>query len=84
MTEFDDLTKRILDRLDTFEDKIEKLCERLMKVEYELKTHFKEQEDKRTNKDRKFYIIIAGMGIIFTLVELISLINCRFKSVYKI
>ena len=54
MTEFDDLTKRILDRLDTFEDKIEKLCERLMKVEYELKTHFKEQEDKRTNKDRKF------------------------------
>jgi DNA mismatch repair ATPase MutS len=72
MTEFDDLTKRILDRLDTFEDKIEKLCERLMKVEYELKTHFKEQEDKRTNKDRKFYIIIAGMGILFTLVEVIQ------------
>ena len=72
MTEFDDLTKRILDRLDTFEEKIEKLCERLMKVEYELKTHFKEQEDKRTNKDRKFYIIIAGMGILFTLVEVIQ------------
>jgi len=72
MTEFDDLTKRILDRLDTFEDKIEKLCERLMKVEYELKTHFKEEEDKRTNKDRKFYIIIAGMGIFFTVVEVIQ------------
>jgi hypothetical protein len=72
MTEFDDLTKRILDRLDTFEDKIEKLCERLMKVEYELKTHFKEQEDKRSNKDRKFYIIIAGMGILFTVVEVIQ------------
>lgn len=72
MTEFDDLTKRILDRLDTFEDKIEKLCERLMKVEYELKTHFKEEEDKRTNKDRKFYIIIAGMGILFTVVEVIQ------------
>jgi hypothetical protein len=72
MTEFDDLTKRILDRLDTFEDKIESLCERLMKVEYELKTHFKEQEDKRSNKDRKFYIIIAGMGIFFTVVEVIQ------------
>ena len=47
MTEFDDLTKRILDRLDTFEEKIEKLCERLMKVEYELSTHFKEQEEKK-------------------------------------
>ena len=72
MTEFDDLTKRILDRLDTFEEKIEKLCERLMKVEYELNTHFKEQEDKQSNKDRKFYIIIAGMGITFTAVEIIQ------------
>ena len=72
MTEFDDLTKRILDKLDGFEEKIENLCERLMKVEYELKTHFKEQEDKRSNKDRKFYIIIAGMGIIFTMVEVLQ------------
>ena len=68
MTEFDDLTKRILDRLDTFEEKIEKLCERLMKVEYELNHHFKDIEDKQSNKDRKFYIVIAGMGILFTMV----------------
>ena len=49
MTEFDDLTKRILDKLDGFEDKIESLCERLMKVEYELNTHFKEIENKQSN-----------------------------------
>jgi|TARA_R110002110_G_scaffold10108_8_gene49575 2-hydroxy-3-keto-5-methylthiopentenyl-1-phosphate phosphatase len=72
MTDFDDLTKRILDRLDTFEEKIESLCERLMKVEYELNTHFKEIEDKQSNKDRKFYIIIAGMGITFTVVEILQ------------
>ena len=72
MTEFDDLTKRILDRLDTFEEKIESLCERLMKVEYELNTHFKEIDAKQSNKDRKFYIIIAGMGIIFTMVEVLQ------------
>ena len=72
MTEFDDLTKRILDRLDTFEEKIEKLQERLMKVEYELNTHFKDIEAKQSNKDRKFYIIIAGMGILFTVVEVIQ------------
>jgi hypothetical protein len=52
MTEFDDLTKRILDKLDTFEEKIEGLCERLMKVEYELNHHFKDIEDKQSNKDR--------------------------------
>ena len=72
MTDFDDLTKRILDRLDTFEEKIESLCERLMKVEYELNHHFKEIEDKQSNKDRKFYIIIAGMGITFTMVEILQ------------
>jgi hypothetical protein len=73
MTEFDDLTKRILDKLDGFEEKIESLCERLMKVEYELNNHFKEIENKQSNKDRKFYIIIAGMGITFTLVEINNL-----------
>ena len=72
MTEFDDLTKRILDKLDGFEEKIENLCERLMKVEYELNHHFKEIEDKQSNKDRKFYIIIAGMGITFTMVEILQ------------
>ena len=72
MTEFDDLTKRILDKLDGFEEKIENLCERLMKVEYELNNHFKEIEDKQSNKDRKFYIIIAGMGITFTAVEILQ------------
>ena len=72
MTEFDDLTKRILDKLDSFEEKIENLCERLMKVEYELNTHFKEQDDKQANKDRKFYIIIAGMGIFFTAIQIIQ------------
>lgn len=72
MTEFDDLTKRILDRLDTFEEKIEKLCERLMKVEYELNHHFKDIEDKQSNKDRKFYIVIAGMGILFTMVQVLQ------------
>jgi len=72
MTEFDDLTKRILDRLDTFEEKIEKLCERLMKVEYELNHHFKDIEDKQSNKDRKFYIVIAGMGILFTMIQVLQ------------
>jgi len=43
-----------------------------MKVEYELNSHFKEIEDKQSNKDRKFYIIIAGIGITFTAVEILQ------------
>ena len=43
-----------------------------MKVEYELNTHIKEIENKQSNKDRKFYVIIAGMGILFTVVEVIQ------------
>ena len=70
MTDFDDLTKRILDKLDGFEESIDDICNRLMKVEFELSTHFKQIENKQSGKDRKFYIIIAGMGIAFTLVEI--------------
>jgi hypothetical protein len=43
-----------------------------MKVEYELNHHFKDIEDKQSNKDRKFYIIIAGMGILFTMVQVLQ------------
>ena len=70
MTEFDDMTKRILDRLDSLDEKIEKLCERVMKVEYELKSHLKVIEKKQVNKEKKFYVVIACMGIAFTLIEI--------------
>jgi hypothetical protein len=70
MTEFDDLTKRILSRLDSLDEKIEKLCERVMKVEYELKSHLKERERKQEHKEKKFYIVIACMGIAFTIIEI--------------
>jgi hypothetical protein len=43
-----------------------------MKVEYELNHHFKDIEDKQSNKDRKFYIVIAGMGVLFTLYEIVK------------
>ena len=70
--DFDDMTNRILDKLDHYEDKIEELCNRLMKVEVELNAHFERIERKRKGKDRKFYLIIAGMGIIFTTITFIQ------------
>jgi len=72
MTEFDDMTKRILDKLDSIESNIDDICRRLLEVEIELKNHFKSLEKKQRGKDRRFYIIIAAMGIIFTVVQVLQ------------
>lgn len=72
MTEFDDMTKRILDKLDITDVKIDDLCGRMMKMEIELKSHFDDIEKKQAGKDRKFYIIIGAMTTAFTSFELLQ------------
>ncbi|MBC8430181.1 MAG: hypothetical protein H8D92_02155 [Pelagibacteraceae bacterium] len=72
MTEFDDMTKRILDKLDITDVKIDDLCGRMMKMEIELKSHFDDIEKKQAGKDRKFYIIIGAMATAFTSFELLQ------------
>ena len=72
MTEFDDMTKRILDKLDITDVKIDDLCGRMMKMEIELKSHFDDIEKKQAGKDRKFYIIIGVMATAFTSFELLQ------------
>lgn len=69
---------RIFDKLDSFEDKIDKICERLTKLEMSVHDHFDDIEQaenkkvqKSANKERKYYVIIAGMGILFAIYELI-------------
>jgi len=69
---FDDMTKRILDKLDKLDVAIDELCGRVMKVEMQLKSHFRDIENKQKSKDRKFYIIICIMGVIFTIVQIIQ------------
>ena len=61
------------------EEKIDKICDRLTKLEMSVNDHFddieKEENKKVTksaNKERKYYVIIAGMGILFGLYELIK------------
>lgn len=70
MTEFDDMTKRILDRLDGQDSKIDDLCGRMMKMEIALNSHFDDIERKQSGKDRKFYIIIGAMATIFAGFEI--------------
>ena len=69
MTEFDDMSKRILDKMDVTDEKIDDLCGRMMRMEIELKSHFDDIEAKQAGKDRKFYIVIGVMATAFTAFE---------------
>jgi len=70
---------RIFDKLDSFEEKIDKICDRLTRLEESVKDHYddiKADEDRKavksSNNEKKFYILIAGMGIAFGLFEIIQ------------
>ena len=70
---------RIFDKLDSFEEKIDKICDRLTKLEMSVKDHFDDIEQaenkklsKSANKERKYYVIIAAMGILFGSYELLK------------
>ena len=69
---------RIFDKLDGFEEKIDKICDRLTKLEMSVNDHFDDIEtvenkkiQKSNNKERKYYVIIAGMGVLFAIYEII-------------
>ena len=72
MTEFDDLTKRIIDKLDILDEKIDKLCLWKERMEVEWENHQEDIESKQQNKDKRFYVIIAAMGISFTIIEVVQ------------
>ena len=72
MTDFDDLTNRILDKMDEMEKKIDNLCSRMTKVEINLDNHFKELDQKKEANEKKFYYIIAIMGVSFTIYEVVK------------
>ena len=70
---------RIFDKLDSFEEKIDKICDRLTKLEMSVHDHFDDIEkeenkkvEKSANKERKYYVIIAAMGIIFAAYEILK------------
>ena len=70
---------RIFDKLDSFEEKIDKICDRLTKLEMSVKDHYndidvaeKRKIQKSSNSERKYYVIIAGMGIMFGVYEILK------------
>ncbi len=70
--EIDDLTSRLLTHIDQLYSKLNDTCDRFINVEMQLEANFKDIDDRTANKEKKFYIIIAGMGIVFTLIEILQ------------
>ena len=67
----DDLfAQRVFDRIDKFDDKIDDLCDRMMKVELEVTNHLNTVTENSAKKEKKFYILIASMGTLFAAVTL--------------
>ena len=67
----DDLfAQRVFERIDKFDDKIDDLCDRMMKVEVDVTNHLGTVTANAERKEKKFYVLIAGMGTIFAAVSL--------------
>ena len=62
--------QRIFDRLDKFDTKIDDLCGRMMKVEIDVTNHLNSVTENSAKKEKKFYVLIAGMGTLFAAVTL--------------
>ena len=69
---FDDLTNRILDKMDKLEEGQGKTCDRLSEVENKLDTHLATLDRKSKASEKKFYYIIAIMGIGFATFEILA------------
>jgi len=67
----DDLfAQRVFARIDKFDDKIDDLCDRMTRVELEITNHLNTITNNTAKKEKKFYILIAGMGTLFAAVTL--------------
>lgn len=67
-----DIEERIFNKLDKIESAIAALCRRLTEVEVKYQGHIDDLKEKQTNKEKKFYVIIALMGITFTAYQVIT------------
>jgi hypothetical protein len=70
----DDVTIRILDRIDDLQEQLASLCTEQTIMKTQLEEHFKDLVVTEKNKEKKFYYVIALMGVGFTIVQLLQAI----------
>jgi len=66
--------QRVFERIDKFDEKIDDLCDRMMKVEVDITNHLNTVTQNAEKKERKFYIIIAALGTLFAAVSFVQAI----------
>jgi len=66
------LLERIMTRIDQLDQKIDDLCDRTTKTEISISNHLTHVTQDAEKKEKKFYILIAGLGTIFASVSLIQ------------
>ena len=67
--------QRVFERIDKFDDKIDDLCDRMMKVELDVTNHLTTVEQNANKKEKRFYVLIAAMGTVFAAVSLLQSFN---------
>jgi hypothetical protein len=64
--------QRVFDRIDKFDEKIDDLCDRMMKVELDVTNHLTTVEQNANKKEKRFYVLIAALGTIFASVSFLQ------------
>ena len=64
--------QRVFERIDKFDEKIDDLCDRMMKVELDVTNHLTTVEQNANKKEKRFYVLIAALGTIFAAVSLLQ------------
>ena len=67
-----DFEERILDKFDNMDKLLRDICDRTTRMEVQLEEHFKDMDKREKGKERKFYYLIALMGVGFTLFEIVK------------
>ncbi len=62
-----DIESRILNKLDTFDSKIDDLCERMVRIETTVSNHLEHQQQKFNRTTVIFGLLIASVGIMVAL-----------------
>jgi len=64
--------QRVFERIDKFDEKIDDLCDRMLKVEIDITNHLNTVTQNAEKKEKKFYIIIATLGTLFAAVSFVQ------------
>ena len=67
--------QRVFERIDKFDEKIDDLCDRMMKVELDVTNHLNTVEQNANKKEKRFYVLIAALGTVFAAVSLLQSFN---------